>query len=584
MLRANFRSNQSGQAAVFFAIALFPIIAVMGVCLDYQTQMERKVKVQAVLDAAVLAAARVRQAGASETDIETALINFVTPQVEDLPGLDCDQADVNLPSGELSIKATLSCTQDTALMGLLGQETVNVVVGSTSNYAINALDAAFMIDVSGSMRNGNRLVDLKAAMADALDILLPASAPPEATANTRIAMASYGSMLNAGPYFEQVTGLTATRTYSDTIETEIQDSEIDRGRRYSEIKIYLYDADTGDRIVEIGHGAMIKVEPEQLNSVTIVVEPKNSYSRYDELESIEFKLSGTKTANQVESVEPYSLYGDSGLDALDGERWQTGKYELRLRAFDGNGATGREILDKTLEFELFVEGDMRSTDQSFTLTSTCVWERDGDEKFTDAPPGPGNYLAAHSAWYKQYNANSPGGYWAVGFNEHGEQDYTGSLCRTPAPIELTNKRSDLDTYVSTLRADGSTAGHLGVAWTWYLISDRWSSVFDDTAAPAMYTNNDVQKAVILMTDGDFNVVGHRGQGDSATQARALCDGMKDKGIKIFAVAFKAPAQGQSVLSDCASSASTYFNAANTDDLKAAYREIAVALSDLRIAE
>ncbi|MEL7108890.1 MAG: TadE/TadG family type IV pilus assembly protein [Pseudomonadota bacterium] len=584
MLRAKFRSNQSGQAAVFFAIALFPIIAVMGVCLDYQTQMERKVKVQAVLDAAVLAAARVRQSGATETDIEAALINFVTPQVEGLPGLVCQQADVNLPSGELSIKATLSCTQDTALMSLLGQETVNVVVGSTSNYAINALDAAFMIDVSGSMRNGNRLVDLKAAMTDALDILLPASAPPEATANTRIAMASYGSMLNAGPYFEQVTGLTATRTYSDTIETEIQDSEIDRGRRYSEIKIYLYDADTGDRIVEIGHGAMIKVEPEQLNSVTIVVEPKNSYSRHDELESIEFKLSGTKTANQVESVEPYSLYGDSGLDALDGERWRTGKYELRLRAFDGNGATGREILDKTLEFELFVEGDMRSTDQSFTLTSTCVWERDGDEKFTDAPPGPGNYLAAHSAWYKQYNANSPGGYWAVGFNEHGEQDYTGSLCRTPAPIELTNKRSDLDTYVSTLRADGSTAGHLGVAWTWYLISDRWSSVFDDTAAPAMYTNNDVQKAVILMTDGDFNVVGHRGQGDSATQARALCDGMKDKGIKIFAVAFKAPAQGQSVLSDCASSASTYFNAANTDDLKAAYREIAVALSDLRIAE
>ena len=584
MPRQNFRSNQSGQTAIFFAISLFPIIAAAGFCLDYQTQLERQVKVQAVLDAAVLAAARVRQTGASEDDIEAALTNFVTPQVDYLPGLDCAPPNVTVPADELSIKATLSCTQKTSLMALLGQETVGVKVASTSNYAINALDVAFMIDVSGSMRNGNRLVDLKAAMTDALDILLPSSAPPEATANTRIAMASYGSMLNAGPYFEQVTGLTATRTYSDTIETEIQDSEIDRGRRYSEIKIYLYDADTGDRIAEIGHGAIVKVEPEQLNSVTIVVEPKSSYHRYDELDSIEFALSGTKTANQVESVEPYSLYGDSGMDALDGERWQTGTYELRLRAFDGNGATGREILDKTLEFELFVEGDTRSTDLSYTLTSTCVWERDGDEKFTDAPPGPGNYLAAHSAWYKRYNANSPGGYWAVGFNEHGEQDHTGPLCRTPAPIELTNKRSDLDTYVSTLRANGSTAGHLGVAWTWYLISDRWSSVFDDTAAPAMYTDNDVQKAVILMTDGDFNIVGHRGQGDSATQARALCDGMKDKGIKIFAVAFKAPADGQSTLSDCASSSDTYFNAENTGDLKAAYQQIAVALSDLRIAE
>lgn len=584
MLCKIIRSNQSGQMAAFFAISLLPVLAAIGVTLDYQTQLERQVKAQAVLDAAVLAAARVRQTGASDEDIEAALADFITPQVDYLPGFSCLPPDVSLPADELMIEATLACTQETAIMGLLGKDTVGVTVDSTSSYAINALDVAFMIDVSGSMKGGNRLVDLKAAMSDALDILLPSSAPPEVTANTRVAMASYGSMLNAGPFFEKVTGLPPTRSYSDTVLTEIQDSEINRGQHYSEAKIYLYEADTGDRIAEFGNGAMIKVEPEQLDNITVVVEPKVTYHRYDEIESIEFVLTGEETANQAESVEPYSLYGDSGIDNLTGADWKVGKYELRIKAFDENGLAGHEVFDKSIEFELFIEGQMRATDQSFTLTSTCVWERDGDEKFTDGPPGPGDYLAAHSAWYKQFDDSSPDGYWAVGFNENGEQDHTGPLCRTPEPVELTNERGDLDTYVRTLSAEGSTAGHLGVAWTWYLISDRWRSVFDGTAAPAMYTNDQVQKAVVLMTDGAFNKIGHRHQGDSSTQARALCEGMKAKNIKIFAVAFKAPASGQSVLSDCASGPDTYFAAANTAELKAAYKKIAVALSDLRIAE
>lgn len=577
-------SNQSGQAAAFFAISLFPIVAAIGFTLDLQTQMEREVKAQAVLDAAVLAAARVRQTGASNNEIKVALANFVTPQIDHLPGFDCDPPVVTLPSDDLSIEARISCTQDTAMMSILGRETVDVTVDSTSSYAVNALDVAFMIDISGSMKTANRLVDLKTAMTGALDILLPSTAPPEVVAKTRVAMASYGSMLNAGPYFEKVTGLPPTRTYSDTILSEISDSEIDPGQRHSEMKIYLYNADTSDRIAEIGNAAMIKVDPADLTNVTVVVDPKPSYYRYDDIESFEFSLTGTKTAYKAESVEPYTLYGDSGMGSLDGEAWQTGKYELSIRAFDENGLAGREVFEKTIEFELFVEGELRSTDKTFTLTSTCVWERDGTEKFTDASPGPGKYLAAHSAWYRQFDSSSPDGYWAVGFNEHGEQDHTGSRCRTPEPVELTNQRNALDRYVSTLTAEGSTAGHLGVAWTWYLISDRWSAIFDGSAAPASFTDGETQKAVILMTDGDFNTIGHRNQGDSATQARALCQGMKDKNIRIFAVAFKAPPAGQSVLRDCASSSGTYFNATNADDLQNAYKQIAVALSDLRIAE
>ncbi|MEM7638895.1 MAG: TadE/TadG family type IV pilus assembly protein [Pseudomonadota bacterium] len=585
MLLRKFTADRSGQVTTVFAFCLIPVCAVAGLSLDLQNQMQREVKTQAVLDSAVLAASKVMQTGASDAEIEETVADFVSLHVDSLPGLSCTTPTVTLPSDDTSIEASLDCTQDTTLMHIVGRETLPVKVESVSTYSLTSIDIAFMFDLSGSMNSNNRLVDLKSATTDALDILLPSAATADVTEHTRVAMASYGNSLNAGPYFKQVTGLEPTRSYSDTVSVEIDDRDISDGlTHYAAIDVYLYDADSGDRIVEFGDGALIKVEPEQLNNMTIVVEPRTSYYRFDEFESFEFILSGTEHKNASESVEPYTLYGDSGMSSLNGEEWSTGKFELELRGFDSNGLTGTKILDKTIEFELFKDGDVRESDESHTITSTCVWERDGAEKFTDAPPAAGSYLSANSAWFRQLNPDSPDGVWEVGFNENGEQQTIGSRCPDAAPVELTNNRTSLDTYVSTLSAGGSTAGHLGVAWTWYLISDRWASVFDGTAAPAAFTDPEIKKAVVLMTDGSFNAIGHQHQGDSQTQARALCDGMKDKSILVYAVAFRAPTAGQRVLRDCATSSTTYFNANSRDELKAAYKDIAVQLSDLRLSE
>ncbi|MEM6555080.1 MAG: TadE/TadG family type IV pilus assembly protein [Pseudomonadota bacterium] len=584
MLLRKFTTDPSGQVTTIFAFSLLPICAVAGFSLDLQNQIQREVKTQAVLDSAVLAASKVMQTGASDAEIADTVADFVSVHVDSLPGFSCATPTITMPADDPSIEASLECTQDTTLMQIFGQDTLPVKVESVSTYSLTAIDIALMFDLSGSMNGDNRLVDLKSAATDALDILLPRTATGDIVENTRIAMVSYGSMLNAGPFFEQVTGLTPTRTYTDIVFAELDDSDIDHGRSYSEIDVYLYDADSGDPIAEIGDGALIKVDTDQLDNMTIVVEPKSGHYLFADFESFEFRLSGTETKNSAESVEPFALYGDSGLTSLNGEQWSTGAYELELRGYDGNGLTGTLILDKTIAFELFKEGDVQESEESYTLTSTCVWEREGTEQFTDAPPAAGSYLAAGSAWFRQLSPDSPDGFWEVGFNEHGEKDRNSLNCPSSIPIELTSNRDTLDTYVSTLSARGYTAGHLGVAWTWYLISDRWDAIFDDTAAPAAFTDAEIKKAVILMTDGSFNSYGYRGQGNSPTQARALCEKMKEKGIIVYAVAFKAPSRGQSVLQDCATNSTTDFNATNRDELKAAYKEIAVQVSDLRLSE
>ena len=87
-----------------------------------------------------------------------------------------------------------------------------------------------------------------------------------------------------------------------------------------------------------------------------------------------------------------------------------------------------------------------------------------------------------------------------------------------------------------------------------------------------------------MTAGAFNTEIFPEQGDSAAQARALCDNMKLKDIKVYAVALNAPTAGQEVLSYCASGTDFYFEPETGAELTDAYKAIATSISDLRISK
>lgn len=578
----SFKSNQAGQVVTLFAFMLVPICAICGFCLDYQTALQRAQKVQAVLDSAVLAAARIKQTGASEADTKLAVANFVSPQIDRLGGLDCDAPSVTL-TADSQIQAEIECAQATSLMHLVGAAEMPFLVESASHYTVGHLDVAFMFDASNSMRTANRLDDLREAATGAIDILLPNGAPPEVIKNTRLAMTSYASLLNAGPYFEQVTGAPPTRTYYHTLETELDDQDLEPGRRFRDLFIGLYDADTSDLITELGEAAVIRVKPGELDDMAIAVTLDSTHTLHGDVESVRLDLSGKETATKTENVPPYSLYGDSGIDNLEGESWSTGDYTVRVRAYDGNGLSGHKVFDEELDFKLFVDGDTVSSSISHTLTSTCVFSRHGSEAFTDAPPGPGAYMTYQDAWFLEVPHRPTGGVWRAGYNEHGEYKETTAGCRTQPPVELTNDRAKLIDYVSSLTTDGFTAGHLGVAWAWYLISDRWSAIFDGTATPVAFTDPDTTKAIVLMTDGFFNYDPTRPL-HSRDQARALCDNIKVKGVSIYAVAFAAPREGREVLEYCATDPGYYFDARNGDELKQAYKEIALSLSDLRLSQ
>lgn len=578
-----FSPNDSGQVAVLFSVMLFPLCAVGGLCLDLRHTSNSMQKAQAVLDSAVLAAARRQQTGASALEVKQALKEFFENQSNSIGGLTCDAPAITLSSTTDSIHAEVKCSQATSLSQVIGHDKMPFSIDATSTYSIGSLDAVFVFDVSRSMR-GQRIRDLKHAAYEAIDIILPESASAVVIEKTRLAATSYGGTLNAGPFFEQVTGVSPNRTYYHTIAAEYADSDITPGHVYDEMRIGLYDADASNMIAEIGDGATIKVTQNQLRKMTIAVTVDGSHSLDGQIESIRFDLSGEEAKWKNENVPPFSLYGDSGLDNLDGKQWQPGQYRLRVRAYDESDQAGVKQFDEIIKFELFVEGQSVPTTKSYTMNSTCVWERHGAETFTDAAPSSGAYLTYNKAWFVE-NTNHPGGgHWEEGIDVNGRKIAKGKRCVTPQPVELTNQRDTIRRYVSNLDINGYTTGHLGLAWGWYLISEHWDGVFDGTAVPAPYADHETKKAVVLMTDGKFNLTGIDNLGTSDEQARKLCDNMKDEGIAIYSVAFKAPNAGKSVLKHCASNDSFFFDTTDRDELITAYKQVAVSLSELRIAE
>lgn len=189
-------------------------------------------------------------------------------------------------------------------------------------------------------------------------------------------------------------------------------------------------------------------------------------------------------------------------------------------------------------------------------SNACVHERSGADAFSDAPPARGSYL---------------------GFTP-------GMSCPSATLVPLSADKDSLKRSIDSYSANGYTAGHIGNAWAWYLLSSRWSSFWPSASTPAAEGDGKTLKAVVLMTDGEFNTQYVRANGTSSEQALSLCGNMKDKGITVYAVGFMSPAPAQAMLRQCASSADHYFSASNGAELRSAFQAIAMSLNNLRLTQ
>ncbi len=225
--------------------------------------------------------------------------------------------------------------------------------------------------------------------------------------------------------------------------------------------------------------------------------------------------------------------------------------------------------------------------------SLCVAERTGASAYTNvAPganssntmaPGAGNYVMPT---YVKSTSSSPN---------------RSSLCSTPATGEmapLSNSKTAILAKINGLTTGGGTAGHLGTAWAYYMLSPEWNAVLPAANQTLPYGTEKLKKIAILMTDGEYNfqydakgyatslnVAGNSANGQtSAEQAVEICGKMKEDGIEVYTVGFDLGdnATAISTLADCASGTDHAYITENGTQLKAAFRDIAIKLTELHL--
>ena len=183
---------------------------------------------------------------------------------------------------------------------------------------------------------------------------------------------------------------------------------------------------------------------------------------------------------------------------------------------------------------------------------------------------------------------------------------SGNDCITAAIMPLSTDRSALHSVVDGLSASGSTAGHIGVAWAWYLLAPNFSYLWPSASAPAAYGGGNLIKVAIIMTDGAFNTPYCSGviskdagsgsgntsdhincnapNGSSAAQSKLLCSAMKANGIIIYTVGFEVgnDATALDTLNNCATDAAHAYFPATGGELKSVFQNIAQQITNLRL--
>jgi Flp pilus assembly protein TadG len=224
----------------------------------------------------------------------------------------------------------------------------------------------------------------------------------------------------------------------------------------------------------------------------------------------------------------------------------------------------------------------------------CSTERRGPQMFSDASPTAAKVTRANDfKFFDVGNGNTAtitNGNWS---------------CPAVSVQPLTKDAKVLNSLIDKLQAKGATAGQIGIQWGWYMLSPNWKSALPTKSEPAAYGVANTEKYMIVMTDGMFNseasglsnpaIPSHPGVTlASGRLALSYCNGIKDRGIKVYTIGFDLKNAGNAtqqtevkrMLKDCAStpagSEQTFYNAENGDDLKKAFDDIAARIQTLRL--
>ncbi|HYC67042.1 ubiquitin-activating E1 FCCH domain-containing protein [Brevundimonas sp.] len=599
-----------GNVAMLFGLSLPVLILMTFGGVDIHRMSTVKVNLQDALDAAALAAARspyTEDADLQRVGLAALRANLQAyPNVtleEDQTHFTLDDEDVVVADARVQVK-TLVANIFLPPYGQLMDDYLPVGGHSEVDRSSRNIEVALVLDVTGSMA-GDRIRDLKAAAKDLVDIIVQ---PVQTPYYSKLALVPYSMGVNVGSSANAVRGTPLTSTNITGAVINLTGTEKSITSATKDRPVVITSASHGfnnDDIIWITGATGMT----QLNNKAYRVRNKttntfelytvggsrvdgrnyNTYSGNAKVRRCQNNdCSVTITSNNHGMINNQYVYitGVNGMTQINNGTYLVGNVTTNtftidpdLTALSPYTSGGRAwCAQQGCTYFAFenMYGDL-TTHQ----ISACVTERTGSEAYTDAAPSSAR----------------------VGRNYPG----SSNPCLDAVIQPLSSNRSALKSTIDSYNVEGSTAGQIGIGWGWYMVSPNFNSLWPSNGAAA-YNTAETLKAVIIMTDGEFNTPYCSGvisrdagsgsgsnsekidcgadNGDPFDQGRAMCTAMKARGVLVYTVGFQITAGGDAanMLQACASSPTNFYLAGSGGDLSDAFAAIGRDITQLRISK
>jgi uncharacterized protein YegL len=550
-MAARFRRAESGNVAIFFAIAILPMLALVGAAIDYARVNNARTALQTALDTAALMVSKDASIGTLTDDQVTQKAQAYFKALYNHPEAPVGPIDAKYTpnSGKgASIVLSGGGAMDTDFMRVAGYPTINFGSSSTTTWGNTRMRVAMALDNTGSMAQNNKMSNMQTA---AKDMITTLSGYNKTDGDVYVSIIPFAKDVNVGMSNVNAAWLNWT-------EWEAEPAFLTQNGYPNDWK---YTGPGSDcPFNKNSHGFACTDRPAT--------------------------KSGAKNADEIPDSGTYA-----GLicPSVDNGRKLSGKSGIYY-----NGCY-TSVVDQTKQIDSGRNASCGST-KGCTCSGTgnnrvCTqttykhyWRYHPTNSAITAAAAP-----AHSTWTgcvndRDQSYDTLNTAWSAGTATPSTMYYAEQWrdCLPATVTGMSNKWSDLRTQIADMVPSGNTNQSIGFAWAWQTLNTS-NGPFQAQGKDKNYVYKDY---LVLLSDG-MNTQNRWTQNSSDIDDRQAiqCKNIKDNGITVFTIQVNINNKDplSTVLQNCASNGNFQMitTAGQTAD---AFQNILNQIAKLRISK
>jgi Flp pilus assembly protein TadG len=561
-----FSGCQRGNVMFTFALALVPIIGLVGAAVDYSRGNSARTAMQSAVDAAALILSKEAQK-LSTADLNTKADAVFRAQFHrpDVTNLVVTPHFVDSGNGSYKLTLGATATVPTSFTKVIGHDQMNLTVASDVVWGLKKLELVLALDVTGSMDSNNKMTELKKAAKSLLTTMQKAA---KKDGDIKVAIIPFAVVVNAG----------AANVNADSLDWSDWMSEpaiLDPGRSGAKPKNWdRVGPGTNCPFTNNNHGFRCTNGPgSKSNGSTVSTIPTNGTYAGLICPSMDNGNKDTASTGLLSNRYYSGCYTSTEKPAAN---WHT--------VDSGSGAS----CGSTPNCSCSGSGSnkvckQKTYDHEWRPSPKTAWDgcvRDRNQTFdaqNTVPSFVGTNVATTNINGQQESyrtATTPS-------TADAFQPFQYATC--PAALQpLTSNWTALENKINELSPSGNTNVTIGLSWAFQALTV--GNPLNTAAVPS----EGLKKVIILLTDGDNTQNRWTNSGtDIDLRTQQACANIRALDNTVNAIdlwTIRVINGNAKLLQACASKPDMYKNVQDAAQLNVVFDEIARALTNLRIAK